>query len=135
METALALHDLAEDHVVVEILERLTSPATALELHVVQDAETGLLMHGGRPWTAHGSHLWRSERRDPHVRIPHTRDVSFAKTGAPDSATTQVFLSYVDNPRFDAMRFTPFGEVVEGMCALDAFYTGYAVASGRERVT
>jgi hypothetical protein len=47
METALALHDLAEDHVVVEILERLTSPATALELHVVQDAETG------------ATHAWR----------------------------------------------------------------------------
>jgi hypothetical protein len=37
----LAIHDLAADHVVVELHERVTAPGPALELHVVIDSETG----------------------------------------------------------------------------------------------
>lgn len=37
----LGVHDLADDHVVVELHERLTAPGPALELHVVQDSESG----------------------------------------------------------------------------------------------
>ncbi|MGD0529979.1 MAG: peptidylprolyl isomerase [Polyangiaceae bacterium] len=69
----------------------------------------------------HQAHL----EDDPHVRSNTRGTMSFAKTGAPDSATTQVFVSYGDNSRLDALRYTPFGEVVEGMSALDGFYKGY----------
>jgi peptidyl-prolyl cis-trans isomerase A (cyclophilin A) len=62
---------------------------------------------------------------DPHVRSNTRGTISFAKTGAPDSAATQVFVNYVDSARLDAMRFTPFGEVVEGMGALDGLYKSY----------
>jgi hypothetical protein len=41
MEPDLLVHDLAEDHVVLELHEALTAPGPALELHVVQDSETG----------------------------------------------------------------------------------------------
>jgi hypothetical protein len=41
MEPALFVHDLAADHVVLELHEALTAPGPALELHVVQDSETG----------------------------------------------------------------------------------------------
>lgn len=41
MDPDLAVHDLTEDHVVVELHEPLTAPGPALELHVVVDAETG----------------------------------------------------------------------------------------------
>ena len=69
---------------------------------------------------------------DPNARTNARATVVFAKTSAPDSATTQVFVNYVDNARLDTM-FSPFGEVVEGMGALDALYKGYgeSVTQGR----
>jgi hypothetical protein len=41
MGPGLTVHDLAPDHVVLELREDLTAPGPALELHVVQDSETG----------------------------------------------------------------------------------------------
>ena len=41
MELDLLVHDLAADYVVLELHEALTAPGPALELHVVQDSETG----------------------------------------------------------------------------------------------
>jgi peptidyl-prolyl cis-trans isomerase A (cyclophilin A) len=51
--------------------------------------------------------------------------VTFAKTGAPNSRTTQIFINYGDNTRLDAMGFAPFGQVVKGMDAVNAIYKGY----------
>jgi peptidyl-prolyl cis-trans isomerase A (cyclophilin A) len=62
---------------------------------------------------------------DPNAHTNARGTISFAKSGAPDSATTQVFVNYGDNSRLDGMRFCPFGEVVTGMDALDALYKGY----------
>merc|ERR1712196_103173 len=39
--------------------------------------------------------------------------VTFAKTGAPNSRSTQIFINYADNARLDGMGFAPFG-IVEG---------------------
>ena len=41
MAPDLNVHDLAADHVVLELHERITAPGPALELHIVQDSETG----------------------------------------------------------------------------------------------
>lgn len=49
--------------------------------------------------------------------------VSFAKTGAPNSRTTQLFVNFGDNSRLDSMGFTPFGVIREGgMDAVDSIY-------------
>jgi peptidyl-prolyl cis-trans isomerase A (cyclophilin A) len=70
---------------------------------------------------------------DPNARTNARATVSFAKTASPDSATTQVFVNYVDNARLDTL-FSPFGEVVEGMGALDALYKGYGESPSQGRI-
>ncbi|HEY2843330.1 MAG TPA: peptidylprolyl isomerase [Bryobacteraceae bacterium] len=51
--------------------------------------------------------------------------VSFAATEAKNSRSVQVFISKVDNGYLDSYGFAPFGEVIEGLEALDMLYTGY----------
>lgn len=41
--------------------------------------------------------------------------ISFARSGAPNSQTTQVFINFRDNTQLRAQGFTVFGRVVEGM--------------------
>merc|ERR1712183_613655 len=56
---------------------------------------------------------WRSKTiKDEKVKESNKPGyVTFAKTGAPNSRTTQLFINYVDNARLDGMGFAPFGEV------------------------
>ena len=52
--------------------------------------------------------------------------VVFAKTGEPDSRTTQLFINLGDNSgALDPQGFTPFGEVIEGMDNVMKIYTDY----------
>ena len=63
---------------------------------------------------------------DDPVVMGNTRGrVSFAKTGMPDSRSTQLFINFGDNSRLDEMGFSAIGEVVEGMEVVDALYAGY----------
>jgi cyclophilin family peptidyl-prolyl cis-trans isomerase len=41
--------------------------------------------------------------------------VTFAKTGLPNSRSTQFFINYKNNAQLDGDRFAPFGKVVAGM--------------------
>jgi len=51
--------------------------------------------------------------------------VTFAKTGAPNSRSTQIFINYGENANLDGMSFSPFGQVIKGMDAVKAIYKGY----------
>jgi peptidyl-prolyl cis-trans isomerase A (cyclophilin A) len=51
--------------------------------------------------------------------------VTFAKTGAPNSRSTQIFINYGDNSRLDSGGFSPFGQVTKGMDVVDSLYKGY----------
>jgi len=52
--------------------------------------------------------------------------VSFAKTNAPNSRSTQLFINYSDqNTRLDEYGFAPIGQVIEGMEIVDSLYNGY----------
>jgi peptidyl-prolyl cis-trans isomerase A (cyclophilin A) len=51
--------------------------------------------------------------------------VTFAKTGMPNSRTTQLFINFSDNGNLDGMGFTPFGQVIQGMDVVDKLYNGY----------
>jgi peptidyl-prolyl cis-trans isomerase A (cyclophilin A) len=73
------------------------------------------------------SKAWHSATlKDDPVKQSNTRGyVTFAKTGAPDSRTTQMFINLVDNSRLDPSGFAPIGTVVEGMDVVDKLYMGY----------
>lgn len=51
--------------------------------------------------------------------------VTFAKSGAPNSRSTQIFINFKDNSNLDKMGFAPFGEVTTGMDVVDKLYSGY----------
>jgi len=91
-------------------------------------------------WGIHGdpavSAAWRDAQAqdDPHVRSNVRGTITFARTNAPNSATTQLFVNYGDNSRLDASGFTPFGEIVEGMTALESLYKGYGEQPSQAKI-
>jgi peptidyl-prolyl cis-trans isomerase A (cyclophilin A) len=64
--------------------------------------------------------------QDDPVKVSNRRGrVTYAKTGQPNSRSTQVFFNYGDNVRLDADGFAPFAEVIKGMDVLEKLYKGY----------
>jgi peptidyl-prolyl cis-trans isomerase A (cyclophilin A) len=76
--------------------------------------------------------VWgRTNFNDDQVKQSNKRGyVTFAKSSAPNSRSTQVFINFVDNANLDSQGFAPFGQVVEGMDVVDKLYSGY----GRQNV-
>lgn len=59
--------------------------------------------------------------------------VTFAKSGLPNSRSTQIFFNYADNSRLDADGFTPFAKVLSGMDVLESLNPKYGEeASGQQ---
>ena len=64
--------------------------------------------------------------QDDSVKQTNKRGmVTFAKTGMPNSRSTQLFINYGDNANLDADGFAPIGEVVDGMAVVDSLYAEY----------
>ena len=53
--------------------------------------------------------------------------VTFAKTSAPNSRSTQVFINFGDNSQLDKDGFAPFGRVTEGMNVVDSIARAPAI--------
>jgi peptidyl-prolyl cis-trans isomerase A (cyclophilin A) len=71
---------------------------------------------------------WMSARfQDDPVKESNKRGyVTFAKTNAPNSRSTQVFINFVDRNTFlDQSGFAPFGKVITGMDVVDKFNAKY----------
>ena len=92
-------------------------------------------MNGGpniqRAWGA-------ADFRDDPVKESNRRGfVSFAKSSAPDSRSTQFFINFADNSGLDDQGFSPFGQVVSGMEVVDKLYSGYGRTNvpDQERIT
>ena len=63
---------------------------------------------------------WDFNIQDDRMVQSNTRGyVSFAKTSAPDSRSSQVFINFADNSQLDSQGFSPFGKVVKGMDVVD----------------
>ena len=54
--------------------------------------------------------------------------VTFAKTGMPNSRSTQIFFNFGDNAGLDGQGFTPFGRVIDGTPVLGALNLEYGEA-------
>jgi peptidyl-prolyl cis-trans isomerase A (cyclophilin A) len=75
--------------------------------------------------------LGRATFPDDPVKQSNKRGfVTFAKSSAPNSRSTQVFINFVDNAALDKDGFAPFGQVVSGMEVVDKLHSGY----GRQNV-
>jgi peptidyl-prolyl cis-trans isomerase A (cyclophilin A) len=72
---------------------------------------------------------------DPVTQKNRRGTITYAKTGAPNSRSTQFFINYVDNSsNLDPQGFAPFGEVVEGMDVVDSIFAEYGgTPSGYQR--
>jgi peptidyl-prolyl cis-trans isomerase A (cyclophilin A) len=82
---------------------------------------------------------WRARAiPDDSVLQSNRRGTLVYAAGGPNTRTTQMFINLRDNARLDGLRFPPIGEVIAGLDAVDAFYTGYgdgANAPSQERIT
>ena len=70
---------------------------------------------------------------DPVVESNKPGYVSFAKTGAPNSRSTQFFINFGDNSNLDGMGFSPFAKVIKGMDVVNSLYSGYGEGAPRGR--
>lgn len=78
---------------------------------------------------------WRDNNimDDPVVESNKRGYVSFAKTGMPNSRSTQFFINFGDNSNLDGMGFSPFAKVIEGMDVVDSLYKGYGEGAPQGR--
>ncbi len=80
------------------------------------------------------SHAWQSATiKDDPVKQSNRRGYLTFATGGPNTRTTQVFINLADNSRLDAMGFSAFGEVVEGMNVVEQLYSGYGEGAPQGR--
>jgi peptidyl-prolyl cis-trans isomerase A (cyclophilin A) len=72
---------------------------------------------------------------DEPVKQGNTRgNISYAKSSAPNSRTTQVFINFADNSRLNRDGFAPFGKVISGMEVVDKIYSGYGQQPDQGRI-
>jgi peptidyl-prolyl cis-trans isomerase A (cyclophilin A) len=78
---------------------------------------------------------WRTATiPDDPVKSSNVRGaITFAKTGAPNSRSTQFFINFGDNKNLDGTGFAPFGKVTEGMDVVDKINAEYGEGAPRGR--
>jgi len=93
----------------------------------------GFMAQGGMSGDPAIQKIWgRNNINDDPVKQSNKRGfVTFAKTAAPNSRSTQIFINYADNSSLDPQGFAPFGQVVTGMEVVDALFNGYGEGGPR----
>lgn len=86
----------------------------------------GFVAQFGINWRdPHRAYEHREFNDDPSLFALERGTLAFAKAGAPNTASTQVFINYRDNTRLTEpqpnLSFWAFGKVVEGMDVVDKF--------------
>jgi peptidyl-prolyl cis-trans isomerase A (cyclophilin A) len=73
--------------------------------------------------------------KDDKVTQSNKRGTLTFATAGPNTRTTQIFINFSDNKGLDSQGFAPFGEVTEGMEAVDKFFAGYGESPDQGRIT
>jgi peptidyl-prolyl cis-trans isomerase A (cyclophilin A) len=78
---------------------------------------------------------WREANiQDDPVKQSNLRGyVTYAKSGMPNSRSTQLFINYANNANLNDMGFSPIGRVTEGMDVVDALNGEYGEGAPRGR--
>lgn len=94
-------------------------------------------------WGIHGDPKMMDKWRDNNIpddrptgenRQSNLRGmVTYAKSGLPNSRSTQFFVNYVDNRALDKDGFTPFGKVLSGMETLENLNAKYREAASKQQ--
>lgn len=96
----------------------------------------GFVVQFGLPADPEKNDKWSQMLKDEPVLQSNKRGyLTFAKSSRPNSRTTQLFISYADNERLDAMGFSAFGRVIEGMDAVDAINAEYGEQPQQHLIT
>jgi peptidyl-prolyl cis-trans isomerase A (cyclophilin A) len=73
---------------------------------------------------------------DPVTQHNTVGTLVYAKTSAPNSRTTQLFINTGDNSQtLDPQGFAPLGTVISGMDAVMSIYSGYGQTPDQEAIT
>jgi peptidyl-prolyl cis-trans isomerase A (cyclophilin A) len=80
--------------------------------------------------------VWRNAtlQDDPVVQSNKRGFVTFAKTGLPNSRSTQLFINFRDNAGLDPQGFAPFGQVISGMEVVDKLNPEYRDRAEQQRI-
>ena len=78
---------------------------------------------------------WSSARiQDDPVKESNKRGyITFAKPGAPNARSTQLFINFADNANLDSQGFSPFGRVTTGMNVVDKINAKYGATPGNDQ--
>jgi peptidyl-prolyl cis-trans isomerase A (cyclophilin A) len=72
---------------------------------------------------------------DEQVKQGNTRGfITYAKSSAPNTRSTQVFINFKDNSFLNRQGFAPFGKVISGMEVVDKIYSGYGEKPDQGRI-
>lgn len=75
---------------------------------------------------AMGEKYGKKTLQDDPVKGSNTAGmVTYAKTGAPNSRSSQIFINTGNNTRLDSMGFAPFAKVIQGMDVVNAINAEY----------
>jgi peptidyl-prolyl cis-trans isomerase A (cyclophilin A) len=99
-------------------------------------AQTGLAANpsDNAKWKGKGIPDDHLKPGDPNLQSNHRGYVTFAKSSLPNSRTTQFFVNTGENANLDEMGFTPFGQVLNGLSAIETVYSAYREQPRQDKI-
>lgn len=87
----------------------------------------GFVVQWGIPGSPSLAAEWESRNIvDEPVKASNVKGtITYAKSAAPNSRTSQVFINLGDNKQLDGMGFAPFGKVIKGMDVVESITSEY----------